>query len=270
NYLSISNQVLTAELINLDTHTTGVLPISKGGTNLTTVGTSGQLLRSNGTELEYWTPDYLTSETDPTVPAHVKGITSGDITNWNTAYGWGDFRQYGLAVPYSLPSGSDLSTIDFTGFVRTSAGTTTDYPPGISGNGFVISNYISNVRGQQLAMAVSSDRLFFRRNFDGWQPWVEIATLDKTVNMTGNQTGIAGNKQWTGRQQWSFPSNVGLVSEARSVQVVANSNGPYVVGFDNNGDQIFTLRTYATSGIQLALNAGGISTPNHGTSADWN
>ena len=32
---------------------------------------------------------YLTSytETDPTVPSHVKSITTTNIANWNTAYG---------------------------------------------------------------------------------------------------------------------------------------------------------------------------------------
>lgn len=43
--------------------------------------------------------NYLTSETDPTVPAHVKGITTEQVTNWDTAYGWGNHA--GL---YSLTS----------------------------------------------------------------------------------------------------------------------------------------------------------------------
>jgi hypothetical protein len=29
-------------------------------------------------------------ETDPTVPAHVKAITTTNISNWNTAHGWGN------------------------------------------------------------------------------------------------------------------------------------------------------------------------------------
>ena len=32
------------------------------------------------------TSSYLTSESDPTVPAYVKSITEADITNWNTKY----------------------------------------------------------------------------------------------------------------------------------------------------------------------------------------
>lgn len=40
---------------------------------------------------------YLTSftETDPTVPSHVKSITTTNITNWDTAYGWGNHASAG-------------------------------------------------------------------------------------------------------------------------------------------------------------------------------
>ena len=44
-------------------------------------------------------PGYLTSftETDPTVPSHVKGISVTSIANWNTAYSWGDHASAGYA-----------------------------------------------------------------------------------------------------------------------------------------------------------------------------
>ena len=44
-----------------------------------------QLLKWNGTNWINFTPGYLTSftETDPTVPAHVKNITQSDINTWN-------------------------------------------------------------------------------------------------------------------------------------------------------------------------------------------
>lgn len=47
---------------------------------------------------------YLTSftETDPTVPAHVKSITSTEKSNWNTAYSWGNHALAGYLT--SLPS----------------------------------------------------------------------------------------------------------------------------------------------------------------------
>jgi len=46
---------------------------------------------------------YLTSftETDPTVPAHVKSITTTEKSNWNTAYGWGNHASAGYLTSYT-------------------------------------------------------------------------------------------------------------------------------------------------------------------------
>jgi hypothetical protein len=47
---------------------------------------------------------YLQSftESDPTVPIHVKGISTSDIDYWNEAYSWGDHSQAGYALNTSL------------------------------------------------------------------------------------------------------------------------------------------------------------------------
>jgi hypothetical protein len=47
---------------------------------------------------------YLTSESDPTVPSHVKSITTTDISNWNTAYGWGDHAAQGYLQAETDPT----------------------------------------------------------------------------------------------------------------------------------------------------------------------
>jgi len=46
---------------------------------------------------------YLTSftETDPTVPSHVKAITTTNISNWNTAYSWGNHATAGYLTSVS-------------------------------------------------------------------------------------------------------------------------------------------------------------------------
>lgn len=54
--------------------------------------TSGTVAEGNHTHDQYLT-GY--TETDPTVPQHVKDITSNQISNWQTAYGWGDHSQQG-------------------------------------------------------------------------------------------------------------------------------------------------------------------------------
>ena len=47
-----------------------------------------QLLRYDSTDQKWenWTPDFLTVETDPTVPSHVKSISTTDIDNWDSSY----------------------------------------------------------------------------------------------------------------------------------------------------------------------------------------
>jgi hypothetical protein len=46
---------------------------------------------------------YLTSftETDPTVPAHVKAITTTNISNWNAAYSWGNHAAAGYLTSFT-------------------------------------------------------------------------------------------------------------------------------------------------------------------------
>jgi hypothetical protein len=67
---------------------------------------NGQLLRYNNGIWENWSPNFLTSytETDPIFTASAAaGITSTNISNWNTAYGWGDHSQEGYLVDESDP-----------------------------------------------------------------------------------------------------------------------------------------------------------------------
>ena len=64
-----------------------------------------QLLKYNAstTDWENWTPNYLTSELDPVYASSAAAtIGTGDITNWNTAYGWGNHANAGYLT--ALPS----------------------------------------------------------------------------------------------------------------------------------------------------------------------
>lgn len=46
---------------------------------------------------------YLTTETDPTVPQHVKDISTNDISRWDEAHGWGDHSQEGYLKSGDVP-----------------------------------------------------------------------------------------------------------------------------------------------------------------------
>jgi len=74
-------------------------------------GTSG-LLKKTATNT--WTLDtstYLTAETDPVFTASAAaGITSTNISNWNTAYGWGNHATAGyVSTSRTITAGTGLS-----------------------------------------------------------------------------------------------------------------------------------------------------------------
>jgi hypothetical protein len=56
NLSQLANFVDSSGKLNVATGSTGTLPTTQGGTGLTTVGTNGQVLQSNGTTLTWATP----------------------------------------------------------------------------------------------------------------------------------------------------------------------------------------------------------------------
>lgn len=80
-------------------------------------GTSGFLKKTAANTWTLDTSTYLTSETDPVFTASASsGITSTNISNWNTAYGWGNHASAGYAsgtttitAGTGLSGGGDLS-----------------------------------------------------------------------------------------------------------------------------------------------------------------
>jgi hypothetical protein len=63
--------------------------------------------------------NYITTEADPTVPAHVKSITEQNITDWDKAYDWGNHADAGYLTTYENNYISDVrlteSALEFTG-----------------------------------------------------------------------------------------------------------------------------------------------------------
>ena len=83
---------------------------ASGGGSLSYSGTTGVFTFSPA-DLS----SYLTSytETDPVFSVHPSaGITSAQITNWGTAYGWGDHAQAGYLTGLNI---EDLGNVDTTG-----------------------------------------------------------------------------------------------------------------------------------------------------------
>jgi hypothetical protein len=50
------------------------------------------------THSQYLTEADVYTETDPTVPSHVKSISESNIFNWNLAHGWGNHSSAGYLI----------------------------------------------------------------------------------------------------------------------------------------------------------------------------
>jgi len=93
--------------INLTDFTVNTAPT--GSSSLTYDNTTGNFT--------YTPPDlsaYLTSESDPVFSASASaGITNSDISNWNTAYGWGNHATAGYLTALSIDL-NNLNDVDLT------------------------------------------------------------------------------------------------------------------------------------------------------------
>ena len=110
----LTNNEVDANFTNLNTE----LGTKVNASSLAAVATSGAYADLSGrpTNVSSFTNDsgYLTSftEADPTVPSHVKAITTTNISNWNTAFGWGNHASAGYLT--GITSGQITTALGFT------------------------------------------------------------------------------------------------------------------------------------------------------------
>jgi hypothetical protein len=81
-------------------------------------GTSGFLKKTAANTWTLDTNSYLTTESDPVFTASAAfGITTTNISNWNTAYGWGNHASAGYALSSSLGTiaSQNASNVSITG-----------------------------------------------------------------------------------------------------------------------------------------------------------
>jgi hypothetical protein len=110
----LTNNEVDTNFTNLNTE----LGTKVNASSLAAVATSGAYADLSGrpTNVSSFTNDsgYLTSftEADPTVPSHVKAITTTNISNWNTAFGWGNHASAGYLT--GITSGQITTALGFT------------------------------------------------------------------------------------------------------------------------------------------------------------
>ena len=99
--------------------------------NITNVADQ-QLLRYStfSGDWENWTPNYLTAETDPVFAASdAAGVTAAKISNWDTAYGWGNHASAGYlsSLPSRTTSSATATSVLSTGSADISISTPATY-----------------------------------------------------------------------------------------------------------------------------------------------
>jgi hypothetical protein len=86
-----------------------------------------KLLRVNsgGTAIEFFTSNFLTSETDPVFTASVAaGIDSTDITNWDNAFSWGNHALVGYLTSLDPDLVAIAALTGTSGFLKKTAANT--------------------------------------------------------------------------------------------------------------------------------------------------
>jgi hypothetical protein len=157
---------------------------------------------------------YISSytETDPTVPSHVKSITTTEKSNWDTAYGWGNHASAGYAlnnhthiisaIAESSVSPSGISIQAGPGGSNTQGWT---YPYGtklsaITGAGRSFEIMSTTYPDGQLVLRT----LGSGGTWDSWKTILDTSNystyavpLSRTITINGTSYDLSANRSWT-------------------------------------------------------------------------
>lgn len=163
-------------------------------------------------------PSFITTETDPTVPSHVKSITTTDILNWNTSFGWGNHA--GL---YPLLLGSYNNPSWITGLAWSKlTGVPSTFTPSAHTHSLSDLTQSGATNGQVISW-----------NGSAWAP-----TTISTANIYNSNGTLTGNRQ--------------LTLGGNSLSVLSGANTAFHLF--SNGRAWFGNGTPVDAGFQLDVN----------------
>lgn len=187
---------------------------------------------------------YISSytETDPTVPSHVKAITTTNISNWNTAFSWGNHA--GLYMTQGQTR-TDINSINNGG---------NRYDPSVNNptnEHYAVLTYGNggNVTGQ-LATHFVNGNLYSRGYNSTWSSWRRY----------WNDTDFTNSNisNWNTAFGWGNHASAGYVPQARTITI----NG---VSQDLSANRSFTVSSTVTSGFSLVNQGTASNTPSSPT-----
>ena len=261
-----STNISTVGTITNGTWSGATIGISKGGTNLTALGTANQLLRVNSgaTALEYFTPTWtsntgtvtsvsMTVPTGLTVtgsPVTTAGtlalsLTSGysipttaKQTNWETAYGWGNHA--GLYQPLDADLTSIAGLTGTSGLLKKTAANTWSLDT---------STYLTGNQTITLSGAVSgSGTTAITTAYAGTVPTTKGGTGLTTIGTAGQVLRV--NTGATGLEWGTITSSgVEVTSEDVTKWNTAATRASYMLPLVNRSNTMAGAPATAISGI---------------------
>jgi hypothetical protein len=236
--------LIEADIPNLLTSkiTGGVFPIARGGTGLSTLGSSGQLLRSNGSSLEYWTPNFLTntvvtsiniySPSSTSIPSESAVVNRAALRNTGT---WA-YNASGLNTLYG-----QFPYIDGNGLLKETSQLQYDK----DGQGLI------SVNGGWLIGKQYLGRDYLDENTFG--------NLDTIVYSTGGPLKIFYLEFGTLSIAGATNQNIAAADGAHAVMYVCNSHasGFNLTVVHNSGSATTTNRFFLPGGTNITIQPGG-------------
>ena len=236
----------------------------------TSISASGDLSYNSTTGVMSFT------ETDPVFVASPSyNITSTNITNWNTAFGWGDHsgeylstNAVGTSTGFSYSGALDSVT---TSFIALS--TSTQQPSNRVQNGAVLSYYLTSGSAIQLWMGMYGDTgdMYLRnRNGGNWGSWIRQwnETDFSSTNVSNWNTAFGWGNWSTGVTKTFIDAlnvdadtldgldslyllNYNNLSNKPTIPTVNNSSITITAGTSMTGGGSFTLNQASVSNITI-------------------
>ena len=268
--------------------------VVSGGISLSDLSASNPIVYNNGTGAISWTnsESYITQadidwttnlasyETDPVFSASVAaGISAGDITNWTTAYSWGDWSGEGFITQATWTSagvtwaGNDIAlTTNTSGNYVASVATTAPLSGGAAGsegatltiaiskadtstNGYLWSTDWNTFNGKQAALSEGTDYLN-KTHLDAAYLGLHAKADDADTLDTHDTSYFQVALGYTPSYQWTMTGDSGTnqrIGDSNETVTLKGSGGNTVsVGATNT----WTV-AWASTGLTWAGNAIG-------------
>ncbi|WP_417365564.1 pyocin knob domain-containing protein [Flavobacterium beibuense] len=165
-------------------------------------------------------------------------FSQSEVNNWNTAFGWGDFRDYGLGVSNTLlyPQ-SDLNNINVPNGFYTVPNTILNIPTN-SGGALTLERYAGYITQKYQAVNAGDVVRLFIRHYKtaaaSWTPWREIWTDE---NLTTDNIA-QWDEAYTHSDSSGNPHNT-QISDIQNLQDELNNLQSQLDNLANGGKKVY-------------------------------